>query len=134
MSVTVRLADDIDVSRGTMLARPANRPTVGQDLEAMVCWMSDRPATPRSMYALKHTTDNVRAMITDVVYRLDVNTTHRDETAEALGPNDMGRLRLRTTAPMAYDAYHRNRTTGSFILIDEATIDTAAAGMLLEPR
>ena len=134
MSVTVRLADDIDVSRGTMLARPSNQPTVGQDLDAMVCWMAQQPLTPRTMFALKHTTNNVRAMVTEVVYRLDVNTTHRDESATSLEVNDMGRIRLRSTAPLAYDAYRRNRTTGSFILIDEATNVTVAAGMLLEPR
>ncbi len=130
MSVTVRLEDDIDVSRGTMLARPSNRPTVGQDVEAMVCWMSDRELAPRSMYALKHTSNNVRAMVTDVVYRLDVNTTHRDESIHTLGLNDIGRVKLRCTAPLAYDAYARNRYTGSFILIDEATNVTVGGGML----
>jgi bifunctional enzyme CysN/CysC len=130
MSVTLRLADDIDVARGTMLARPSNQPAVGQDLDAMVCWMSDRPLAQRGMYALKHTTNNVRAMVTEVVYRLDVNTTHRDETADRLEANDMGRVRLRTTAPVAYDAYARNRTTGSFILVDEASNVTVAGGML----
>jgi bifunctional enzyme CysN/CysC len=134
MSVTIRLADDIDVSRGTMLARPSNQPTVGQDLDAMVCWMAQQPLTGRAMFALKHTTNNVRAMVTEVVYRLDVNTTHRDESATSLEVNDMGRIRLRSTAPLAYDAYRRNRTTGSFILVDEATNVTVAAGMLLEPR
>jgi bifunctional enzyme CysN/CysC len=131
MSVTIRLSDDIDVSRGTMLARPGNHPMVSQDLEAMICWMSDRPLAARGMYALKHTTNNVRAMVTEVVYRLDVNTTHRDESKDTLGPNDMGRVRLRSTAPLAFDAYRRNRMTGSFILIDEATNATVAAGMLL---
>ena len=130
MSVTLRLADDVDVSRGTMLARPSNQPAVSQDLDAMLCWMSDQPLTPRGMYALKHTTNSVRAMVTDVVYRLDVNTTHRDESANSLESNDIGRVRLRCTAPLAYDAYARNRTTGSFILIDEATNVTVAGGML----
>ncbi|HVM14943.1 MAG TPA: GTP-binding protein [Egibacteraceae bacterium] len=132
MSVTVRLADDIDVSRGDLLARPGNRPIVGQDLEAMVCWMTDRPLSPRTMYALKHTTNNVRAMVTDVAYRLDVNTLHRDEGAGELGLNDIGRISLRATAPLLYDPYARNRSTGSFILMDEATNNTVAAGMLLD--
>jgi bifunctional enzyme CysN/CysC len=131
MSVTIRLTDDIDVSRGTMLARPGNHPTVSQDVDAMVCWMSDRPLSARGMYALKHTTNNVRAMATEVVYRLDVNTTHRDTSKDTLELNDMGRVRLRCTAPLAFDAYRRNRATGSFILIDEATNATVAAGMLL---
>ena len=134
MAVTIRLADDIDVSRGTMLARPANRPIVGQDLDAMVCWMGDRPLAGRQMYALKHTTNNVRAMVTDVHYRLDVETTHRDEGAQQLQTNDLGRIRLRSTGPLAYDAYRRNRATGSFVLIDEATNVTVGAGMLLDPR
>jgi bifunctional enzyme CysN/CysC len=131
MSVTIRLADDIDVSRGTMLARPGNQPTVSQDLDAMVCWMADRPLASRGMYSLKHTTNNVRAKVTEVVYRLDVNTTHRDEAKDTLELNDMGRVRLRCTAPLAFDPYRRNRETGSFILIDEATNATVAAGMLL---
>ena len=96
----------------------------------MVCWMGDRPLSPRGMYTLKQTTNSVRAMVTDVVYRLDVNTTHRDETADSLEANDIGRVRLRCTAPLAYDAYARNRATGSFILIDEATNVTVAGGML----
>jgi sulfate adenylyltransferase subunit 1 (EFTu-like GTPase family) len=132
MSVVVRLADDLDVSRGDMLCRPNNQPTEGQDLEAMVCWMTDRPLAPRTMWSLKHTTRNVRAMVTDLAYRLDVNTLHRDESASQLGLNDIGRVRLRATAPLHYDAYERNRATGSFVLIEEATNTTAAAGMLVE--
>ena len=134
MAVTLRLSDDIDVSRGAMLARPANQPIVGQDLDAMICWMGDRPLSPRGMYALKHTTQTTRAMATDLTYRLDVVTTHRDESASELGPNDLGRIRLRSTTPLVYDPYRRNRTTGGFVLIDEATNATVAAGMLLQPR
>ncbi len=132
MAVTMRLTDDIDVSRGVMLARPSNRPHVEQDLEAMVCWMADRPLAPRGIYALKHTSNHVRAMVGEVIYRLDVNTTHRDTDATTLGLNDIGRVTLRATAPLAYDAYRRNRATGSFVLIDEATNVTVAAGVLLE--
>jgi bifunctional enzyme CysN/CysC len=134
MSVVIRLTDDIDISRGDMLCRPNNRPTTGQDLDAMLCWMTDRPLTPRSMLALKHTTNNVRAMITAITYRLDVNTLHRDEAPGHLALNDIGRITLRATAPIHYDPYTRNRTTGSFILIDETTNTTVAAGMLLEDR
>ena len=132
MSVTIRLADDIDVSRGTMLARPGNQPTVGQDLDMMVSWMTDRPLTARSMLAVKHTTRNVRAMVTDVSYRLDINTLHRDESTATLGLNDIGRVKMRATAPLAYDPYGRNRTTGAVILIDESTNTTVGAGMLLD--
>ncbi len=131
MSVVVHLADDVDVSRGDMLCRPNNRAVVGQDLDAMVCWMTDQPLAPRGRYALKHTTRWTRAVVGDVLYRLDVNTGHRDEATKQLGLNDLGRVKLRTTSPLLYDAYRRNRATGSFILVDEATNNTVAAGMLL---
>jgi sulfate adenylyltransferase subunit 1 (EFTu-like GTPase family) len=131
MSVTVHLADDVDISRGDLLSRPNNQPTVGQDLDAMICWMTDKPLQPKGRYALKHTTRWTRAIVTDVLYRLDVNTGHRVESSGQLGLNDLGRIRLRTTTPIIYDAYRRNRTTGSFILVDEATNATVAAGMLL---
>jgi bifunctional enzyme CysN/CysC len=132
MSVIIRLADDLDVGRGDMLSRPGNHPTVTQDIEATVCWMVDRPLVAGARYTLKHTTRSVRAVVREVRYRLDVNTIHRDETASALGLNDIGRIALRTTAPVMVDPYRRNRATGSFILIDEATNGTAGAGMILE--
>jgi bifunctional enzyme CysN/CysC len=132
MSVTVRLADDLDVSRGDMLCRPANRPTVGQDVEAMICWLTpDAPLKVRGRYGIKHTTREARALVSDLQYRLDVNTLHRDESAETLSLNEIGRVRLRTTAPLFYDEYRRNRATGSFILVDEATHATVAGGMIL---
>jgi bifunctional enzyme CysN/CysC len=133
MSVTVRLEDDIDVSRGDMLCRPHNQPTVGQDIEAMVCWLTDRPLQPNGRYALKHTTRSARAVVKELRYRLDINTLHRDEQCNALGLNEMGRLHLRVTAPLMFDDYRRDRATGSFILIDEATNSTAGAGMILGP-
>lgn len=133
MAVTVHLADDLDVSRGDMLCRPNNQPTVGQDLDAMICWMSDRPLKPRGRYAIKHTTRWARAMVNELHYRLDVNTLHRHDAPGELGLNDIGRVRLRTTAPLFYDPYQRNRTTGSFILVDEATHETVGAGMLHPP-
>jgi small GTP-binding protein len=131
MSVTVHLADDVDVGRGDMLCRPNNQPTVGQDLDAMICWMADRPLALKGRYAIKHTTRWGRAVITDILYRLDINTGHRDEAARELKLNDLGRIRLRTTQPLLYDPYRRNRVTGSFILVDETTNTTVAAGMLL---
>ena len=132
MSVIIRLADDLDVGRGDMLSRPGNQPSVTQDIEATVCWMVDRPLVAGARYTLKHTTRSVRAVVREVRYRLDVNTIHRDESASSLGLNDIGRIALRTTAPVMVDPYRRNRTTGSFILIDEATNGTAGAGMILE--
>ena len=134
MSVTVRLSDDVDVSRGDMICRPNNRPTVSQDVEAMLCWMdSNASLQPGRIYALKHTTRTVRAKVNELRYHLDINTLHRDETATSLSLNEIGRVALRTTAPLFADPYHRNRSTGSFILIDEATNDTVAAGMILAP-
>jgi sulfate adenylyltransferase large subunit len=132
MSVTIRLEDEIDISRGDMICRPKNQPTAGQDIEAMVCWMSESGALrPRQKLAIKHTSRWARTMVTDVQYRLDVNTLHRDEEADELALNEIGRVSLRTTAPLFYDEYRRNRATGSFILVDETTNNTVAAGMIL---
>ena len=130
MSVTVRLEDEIDISRGDMICRPHNQPTVAQDIDAMVCWMDDSPLVPGRKLALKHTTRAARTLVKDLQYRLDVNTLHRDETADGLGLNDVGRVRLRTTVPLLADEYRRNRTTGGFILVDEATNRTVGAGMI----
>jgi bifunctional enzyme CysN/CysC len=105
---------------------------VGQDIDAMVCWMSEQaPLTPGAKYAIKHTTRTGRALIKSMQYRLDVNTLHRDHDATSLVLNEIGRVSLRTTTPLFFDEYRRNRDTGSFILIDEATNNTVAAGMVL---
>jgi bifunctional enzyme CysN/CysC len=130
MAVTVRLTDDLDVSRGDLICRPANAPQVTQDLDALVCWMTDEPLRPRQRIAVKHTTRTVRGMVKELRYRLDVNTLHRDPDAGELGLNDIGRVRIRTTQPLFVDDYARNRVTGRFILIDEATNATVGAGML----
>ncbi len=131
MSVTVHLADDVDVGRGDVIARPSNPPIVSQGLEAMICWMADKPLLPGGRYALKHTTKWTRAIVSDLVYRLDVTTGEQSATPENLPLNGLGRIKLRTTTPLIYDPYSQNRTTGSFILVDEATNATVAAGMLL---
>ena len=131
MAVTIRLADDIDVSRGDMICRPHNMPAVAQDVDAMVCWMADAPLTPGRKLALKHTTRGVRAMVKQLRYQLDVNTLHRNEAATQLGLNEIGRVVLRTTAPLFADEYRRNRTTGGFVLIDEVSNVTVGAGMIL---
>jgi bifunctional enzyme CysN/CysC len=130
MAVTLRLADDLDVSRGDLVAKPENAPTATQDLDALVCWMADEPLRPRQRIAVKHTTRTVRAMVKELAYRLDVNTLHRDREATELGLNDIGRVRLRVTQPLFVDDYTRNRATGRFILVDEATNATVGAGML----
>ena len=134
MSVTVTLADDIDVSRGDMIARRKNQPHVGQDIEAMVCWMSESTwLREGAKLAIKHTTRWARALVKDLQYQLDVNTLHRNEDAVGLSLNEIGRVTLRTTQPLFYDEYRRNRATGSFILVDETTNTTVGAGMLLAP-
>jgi len=130
MSVTVRLADDLDVSRGDLICRPGNVPQATQDLDALVCWMTDEPLRPRQRLVVKHTTRTVRAVVKELTYRLDVNTLHRDLEAGDLGLNDIGRVKLRTTQPLFVDDYDRNRVTGRFILVDESTNATVGAGML----
>jgi bifunctional enzyme CysN/CysC/sulfate adenylyltransferase subunit 1 len=130
MSVTVRLEDDVDVSRGDMIARVNNAPTPSQDIDAMVCWMTTEPLRPKQKLAIKHTTRAGRALVKDIQYRLDVNTLHRDQEKKELGVNEIGRVQLRTTVPLLVDPYSKNRTTGSFILIDEATGITVGAGMI----
>jgi bifunctional enzyme CysN/CysC len=131
MSVTIRLSDEIDISRGDMICRPMNTPTVSQDIDAMVCWFNDRPMQPRGFYAIKHTTRAARALVRDLHYRLDVNTLHRHDPGGKLSMNEMGRVSLRMTAPLMFDEYRRNRQTGSFILVDEATNETVGAGMII---
>jgi bifunctional enzyme CysN/CysC len=132
MSVTIRLADELDVSRGDLICRPHNAPSPTQDIDAMVCWMDEtKPLTVGAKYAVKHTTRSARAIVRELQYRLDVNTLHRDEAADALRLNEIGRVRLRTTVPLLADEYRRNRTTGGFILIDEATNRTVAAAMIV---
>jgi bifunctional enzyme CysN/CysC len=131
LSVTLRLDDDVDVSRGDHICRVHNQPKPTRELDAMVCWMGERPLHPRGRYAIQHTTRSARAVVEKLRYRVDVNSLHRDEHADRLELNEIGRLQLRTSAPLFVDEYRRNRATGSFILIDEATNDTVGAGMIL---
>lgn len=132
MAVSVRLADDIDISRGDMIARTHNQPRITQEFDATVCWMADNAVLePGRDYVVKHTTRTVRARIAGLDYRLDVNTLHRDKTATALKLNELGRVSLRTQVPLLLDEYTRNASTGSFILIDPDTNGTVAAGMVL---
>jgi bifunctional enzyme CysN/CysC len=132
MAVTLVLADDVDVSRGDMICGRDERPTVTQDLDATVAWMDAEAAlVTRRPYLLKHTTRTVRAMVTEVHHRLDVDALRVDTSADSLVLNEVGRVRLRTTEPVFVDDYRHNRTTGSFVLIDETTHQTAAAGMIV---
>ncbi len=135
MSVTLLLDDDVDISRGDLICRPNNRPRVAQDIEGMVCWMSsDRPLTARSRLVVKHTTRTVKGIVSELLYRIDVNTLHRDEAATQLGLNEIGRIRMRVTQPLFVDAYARNRLTGGLILIDEATNTTVGTVMITDAR
>ena len=135
MSVTLLLDDDVDISRGDLICRPNTRPAAAQDIEGMVCWMSsDRPLAPRSRLIVKHTTRTVKGIVTDLHYRIDVNTLHRDETATQLGLNEIGRVRMRLTQPVFADPYSRNRLTGGMILIDEATTTTVGTVMNTDAR
>ncbi len=132
MSVVIRLANEIDISRGDMICRPNNRPQSGQDIDAMICWLAESyTLRPGNKYAIKHTTRWARAMVKDLQYRLDVNSGHRESDAESLELNEIGRISLRTTVPLFFDEYRRNRETGSFILVDESTNNTVGAGMIL---
>src|SRR2546423_4719307 len=132
MSVAIRLADDIDVGRGSTIVRPHNQPTVSNRFECLLCWMSEQPLSRGRRYLVKHTTRTVMLGAADVRYRIDVETLHRDERATTLELNDLGRVHLELSSPLVFDSYRRNRLTGSLIVIDEATNETVAAGVILD--
>lgn len=131
MSVTLTLEDDIDISRGDMIVRENNPPRVTQDLEVMLCWLNTNPMQLGGKYVLRHTTNECRAMIKDVVYKMDINNLTRNEGDKSAGTNDIVKVHLRTTKPVIHDSYRRNRQTGSLILVDETTNETVAAGMIV---
>jgi sulfate adenylyltransferase subunit 1 len=131
MSVTMTLDTDIDISRGDMIVRENNVPQVTQDIELMVCWLNEKPLTEGGKYTIKHTTKDVRCIVKDIRYKVDINTLHRLENDKNIGMNDIGRIRIRTTAPLFVDSYMKNRITGSLILIDEGTNETVGAGMII---
>ena len=131
MSVTITLNDDIDVSRGDMIVRENNQPSVEQDIDLMVCWLNEKPLVPNGKYAVKHTSNDARCIIKEVRYKLDINTLHRHEDDKEIKANDIARIKIRTTKPLLFDRYERNRVTGSLILIDEATNETVGAAMII---
>lgn len=131
MSVTMRLENEIDISRGDMIVRVNNQPESGQDIETIICWLSNHTMNPSAKYLLMHTTKEVKAIIKEINYKFDINTLHRIENDKEIKMNDIARIRLRTTQPLFYDSYKKNRNTGSLILIDEATKVTVAAGMII---
>ena len=131
MSISMTLEDDIDISRGNMIVRKNNQPELEQEFDVMLCWLNNDPAKPRAKYTIKHTSNEERAMIKEVVYKMDINTFERDSEDGDLGMNDIARVKIRTTRRLMLDAYRDNRNTGSIILIDENTNETVAAGMVV---
>ncbi len=131
MAVTITLEDEIDISRGDMIVKPTNQPEVSQDIELMVCWLNPKKLQVGGKYGIKHTTRDARCVIKQVFYKVDVNTLHRVEDDLDIGMNDIGRIKIRTTVPLFHDAYKRNRSTGSVIIIDEFTNETVGAAMII---
>lgn len=127
MSVTITLEDEIDISRGDMLVRPNNLPKEGQDIDLMVCWMHDRPLQVRGKYVIKHTTKDTRCVVKEVAYKMDINNLSRIEDDKTVGLNDIARISVRCMNRLFYDSYRRNRSTGSLIIVDEATNETVGA-------
>jgi sulfate adenylyltransferase subunit 1 len=133
MSVSLRLADELDVSRGDLICRPSDRPSLERELHADVCWMADAPLRAGARIAIKHATFSARAVVDELVDRVEIHTLEREGAPGELALNDIGRVRLRTSKPLAFDPYARNRQTGAFILIDEATNETVGAGLISAP-
>jgi sulfate adenylyltransferase subunit 1 len=131
MSITLTLEDEIDISRGDMIVRPNNQPKISQDIDLMVCWLSEKPLSPRGKYALRHTSKEVRCMIKEVNYKVDINSLHRLEDDKEIKCNDIARVSIRVTQPLFFDEYNVNRNTGSVIIIDEGTNNTVGAGMII---
>jgi sulfate adenylyltransferase subunit 1 len=130
-SVVMTLADEIDISRGDMIVGENNAPDSAQDIDVMLCWFNERPLQPGGKYAIKHTSRDARCMIKEVKYRMDISTLRKADGDPTIRMNDIGRVHLRTTVPLHFDKYQRNRYTGSLILIDESTNETVAAGMIV---
>jgi sulfate adenylyltransferase subunit 1 len=131
MSVSITLEDDIDISRGDMIVRSNNKPDASQDIEVMLCWLHNNPAKPRAKYVIRHTSNEQKAMIKEVIYKIDINTLERNKEDKDLMMNDIYKVKIRTTKPLMVDSYRKNRTTGSVVLIDDMTNETVAAGMIV---
>ena len=131
LSAAITLDREIDISRGDMIAKPNNPPSVGQDIEAMICWFSEKPLCSRGKFILRHTTKDTKAVIRDIKYKVDINTLHKIEDDLEIRLNDIGRISLRTASPLCYDPYKMNRSTGSFILVDPFTNETMGAAMII---
>ena len=131
LSYAITLADEIDISRGNLIAKPDQPPQCSQFIDAMICWFTDKKLKPRARFYLRHMTNDVRASVTDLLYRVDITTFERSQEQGEFGLNDIGCIRLRTATPLHFDPYSQNRITGSFVLVDEQTNNTVAAGMIL---
>jgi sulfate adenylyltransferase subunit 1 len=131
MSVTLRLKDELDISRGDMIVKENNVPHIEQDIDVMVCWMNEKPMQTRTKYHLKHTTNDVKCMVKEIKYKIDVNTLDRIEDGPELKMNDIARVSIRTTKPLFYDSYRKNRQTGSLIFVEEGTNNTVGVGMIV---
>ena len=132
MSVTLTLEDEIDISRGDMIVGENESPQIGQDVEMMVCWLGDRKLALNGKYAVRHATRETRCVVKNVVYKLDISNLAKNRDDKDVNTNDIARIVIRTTQPLVFDPYSRNRATGSLILIDEATNNTVGAGMIIQ--
>lgn len=130
-SVVMTLEDDIDISRGNMIVKENKMPEMNQELEMMVCWLNEKPLRLKGKYAVKHTTSDVRCVVSDVIHKININNLEKDQEDKSVGLNEIARIRIKATRPMYFDAYRRNRITGSMILIDESTNETVGAGMII---
>ncbi len=130
MSATIQLEDDLDVSRGDMIVRENNIPIISQDIDLMVCWMNKKKLQIGKKYIVRHTTNETKCLVKEILYKLDINTLHRIGNTDAIGLNEIGRIKIRTAKPLFYDEYKDNRATGCIILIDEQTNETVGAGMI----
>jgi sulfate adenylyltransferase subunit 1 len=133
MSVVMQLTDDLDISRGDMVVRSHNIPFISQDFDCMVCWMNTKPLNPGTRYFIRHTTRELKGIVKEIQYKIDINTLHRIPEVTTLGLNEIGRIKIRTAQPLFFDSYEHNRATGSLILVDETTNETVGAGMIREP-
>ena len=131
MSISMTLEDDIDIGRGDMIVRSNNKPEAVQDIEVMLCWLNDAPARPRAKYIIKHTSNDQKAMIKEVIYKIDINSLDRIKDDNNLDMNSISKVKIRTTKPLMVDSYRENRNTGSIILVDDTTNETVAAGMIV---
>lgn len=131
MSVTITLTDELDISRGDMIVRPNNQPTMEQDVDVMFCWLNKKDLRPRAKYYIRHSTNEAKALIRDIKYKIDINTLHRIEDDKVVKMNDLFRATIRVTKPLLHDPYKKNKSTGSIILVDEFTNETVAAGMII---